>query len=58
MLIAARALLGVSAEAVRQALPRGPGAEAETFGEAIVEADRHVHGHADSVARCLHEEVE
>jgi hypothetical protein len=39
MLVAACSLLGVAAQAIRQALASRAGAEAETFSEAIIEAD-------------------
>jgi hypothetical protein len=58
VLVAARSLLGVAAQAIGQALASRTGTEAESLGEAIVEADGHVHGHAYSVARCQHPEVE
>ena len=52
MLVTARALLRVAAQAIGQALARGPGTQAQPFGEAIVEANGHVDRHAYSVARC------
>jgi len=58
VLVTARALIGIAPETIGQALAGRTGAHAESFGEAIVETDGHVYGHAYSVARCQHEEVE
>lgn len=52
VLVATGALLGISSEAIGQALASRTGAQTQAFGEAVVEADGHIHGHAYSVARC------
>jgi hypothetical protein len=54
MLVTARALIGVAPETIGQALASRTGTEAESFGEAIVEANGHVDRHIYSVARCQH----
>ena len=58
MLVAPRTLFGVAAQTVRQALPRSPCAEAESFSKAIIKAHRHVHRHDYSVAHRQHLAVE
>lgn len=43
---------------VRERLLKPHGAETEPFGEAIIEANRHVDGRAYSAAHCPQQEVE
>lgn len=54
MLVTARALIGVAPETIGQALASRTGTQAESFGEAIVEAHGHVDRHTYSVPRCQH----
>ncbi len=51
MLVTAGALIGIAAQPIRQSLARRARSHAKPFSEPVVEADGHIHGHDDSVAR-------
>jgi hypothetical protein len=57
MLVASGAFFRVTAEAIREAFTGRAGAKTQPFGEAIIEANRNIHGHNYGVTQCPHIDI-